>query len=753
MKSGLVNHPLRVMVVLCIGLWLSWLPCSSGLLGQSLCTTNMIPNPSFELFSACPTGWGQLGNATPWTNVWTGGSPDLFNFCTSATQVSVPGNVMGWQMPRDGMGYAGFYNSATTKEYLQSPLTSPLLAGQRYDFSMWVVLGNNIGMATDDMGAYFSPTQVTTGTVPLSVVPQVLNPAGNVLADTMNWMLVTGQFVASGGEEYVIIGGFGVNNTYAPIQATGYPTYYKIDDVCLREHVFAASADTAICAGASAVLTVAGFGPWNWADSLSPSTVISTNDSVAVQPQTTTTFMVYNAQDTSYVTVTVHDPGAVAIGGNLQVCDGESTTLTASGNGQFLWNTGDTTAGITLSPTSSGTYSVTVTDGPCADSAQAALTVNPLPAASITGPTDVCPGDPVTLTASGGSSYAWSHGPAGPVLNFSLVTTANYIVTVTNAFNCSDTAHHLVTVAPAPNVQLGGDTLVCRELLLDAGHPGHSWLWNTGATGQTLLADTEGWYHVQVSNGTCSGSDSIHIQVSDSVFIDLGMDTTVCNANSIYLQPSSNATKFHWSTGSNLPSTIVNQSGTVSVIVANVCGMRIDEIEVNFASAPTLALDSAYALCGRVPLVLDIGQPNASSTWQHSADGFGYGTVSTAPTFTVTDGGYYRAIASNACGADTAAFYVTISPDSGLFVPNVFSPNGDGVNDDFRVEVLNPAQFALQIFDRWGRQVFETRNPNAPWRGHWQGKAAPDGLYFYVLKARGCGAQLLTLRGSVTLLR
>nr|HPQ21972.1 hypothetical protein [Saprospiraceae bacterium] len=113
-----------------------------------------------------------------------------------------------------------------------------------------------------------------------------------------------------------------------------------------------------------------------------------------------------------------------SISGDLEICDGESTTLTASGGTSYEWNTGATTASINVSPSTTTNYSVTVTnaDG-CEASTSATVIVNPLPTPAISGDLEICDGETTTLTASGGTSYVWNTGATTASINVSPNTT------------------------------------------------------------------------------------------------------------------------------------------------------------------------------------------------------------------------------------------------------------------------------------------------------------------------------------------
>jgi gliding motility-associated-like protein len=109
----------------------------------------------------------------------------------------------------------------------------------------------------------------------------------------------------------------------------------------------------------------------------------------------------------------------------------------------------------------------------------------------------------------------------------------------------------------------------------------------------------------------------------------------------------------------------------------------------------------------------------------------------------------------NECSATVdSTRLVFIREDVSAFIPNVFTPNGDGYNDSFQPLVLNTPAYSLTIVNRWGKQVFYSRNPFQYWQGRVDGgeEAAP-GMYFWRVTATGCRGEPVTFKGYVSLLR
>lgn len=173
---------------------------------------NLVPNPSFEIITGCPAGAG-WANINDWNLVPShGGSPDYHHVCGNTT-FGAPVNVFGSQLARTGSGYIGFvtyFVSADFREYLQVPLTTPLVSGQSYDVSAFLSLSDGSGYGTDGFGFYFStgPISGTGGNTPLPFVPQVSNPTNNFITDKINWVPVGGTFTATANYTHMTIGNF-----------------------------------------------------------------------------------------------------------------------------------------------------------------------------------------------------------------------------------------------------------------------------------------------------------------------------------------------------------------------------------------------------------------------------------------------------------------------------------------------------------------------------------------------------------------
>ena len=218
---------------------------------------NLVYNPSFEEHSICPQRIDAIGYMRGVDAWWqpTRGSSDYFHPC-GGRECQTPRNKMGYQAPRTGDAYCGIYCSKEHyREYLQTELKEPLVAGRRYRVSYWVSLSDKAPHAVATLGALLTSDLVTDTSwdvlmhrevsrlddhqhqvISTHYRPQVVNSTDNVLTDATGWQLVQGDFVAAGGERYLTLGNFNtfnhsnvhyVGNTYSVLQGA----YYFVDDV------------------------------------------------------------------------------------------------------------------------------------------------------------------------------------------------------------------------------------------------------------------------------------------------------------------------------------------------------------------------------------------------------------------------------------------------------------------------------------------------------------------------------------------
>jgi len=221
---------------------------------------NLVNNGSFENTAPAVKTWDQLDHATGWSNA-NGGSVDVFSKLSCNNAVGIPDNELGSTAAFEGESYAGFvawkddmrpnwkrilngrdespFKPAWNKysEYLQMALTSPLTAGQKYDISFMVKLGDQSDRAVSGIGAYCSPVMLAyPHRHQLAELADV--SSATIMDNKKDWVEVTGMFTAGGDEKYIVIGAFGPNMQSSKVieGPDNQRAYYYIDGIKLNLH-------------------------------------------------------------------------------------------------------------------------------------------------------------------------------------------------------------------------------------------------------------------------------------------------------------------------------------------------------------------------------------------------------------------------------------------------------------------------------------------------------------------------------------
>jgi len=228
--------------------------------GKTFAQINLVPNPSFEQYTICPTSDNQIQYAAPWFNP-TLGTSDYYNACFTGGgfNMDVPDNWIGYQNARTGMGYSGIavfpaQNPPSYREYIEVKLSDSLQSGKKYYVSFYVSLADSVRYATDDIGAYFSNDSIFSNSdINLLYTPQFSNPDGNMLTNKTDWVQVFGEFIAQGGEQFMTIGNFKDDLNTDTIFVGGGDSnyflttiYYYIDDVCISDNPDTCNVQTSI---------------------------------------------------------------------------------------------------------------------------------------------------------------------------------------------------------------------------------------------------------------------------------------------------------------------------------------------------------------------------------------------------------------------------------------------------------------------------------------------------------------------------
>ena len=421
-----------------------------------------------------------------------------------------------------------------------------------------------------------------------------------------------------------------------------------------------AGGPTTFCTGGNVTLTASGGTSYLW--STTATTAAITVNTSGIYTVTST-----NSCGSDTQTVSVHVlplPNVqITANGPTTFCSGGNVTLTASGGTTYLWNTSATTAAITVN--ASGIYTVTATNSCGSDTQTVSVNVLPLPIANITanGPTTICPGDSVHLTASGGTTYLWSPGNQTTASIYAN-TSGIYTVTATNSCG-NDTATIAINVSATPNAQItaNGPTTFCigNNVTLTASG-GNNYLWSTNSTNPSITVNTSGTYTVTVSTACGSDTQTVFVNVLPlpTASISANGPTSICQGDSVQLT-ASGGTTYLWSNGSTSTTISANAAGTYTVAVSNNCGTDTATISIVMNQNPVAAIVGNSLICNGDSAVL-VASGGGTYLWS---------TGETGNSITVSSQGNYSVIASNNCGSDTATLHVIVDQVNAAFTENV----------------------------------------------------------------------------------
>lgn len=413
---------------------------------------------------------------------------------------------------------------------------------------------------------------------------------------------------------------------------------------------------------------------------------------------------------------------------DVTACVTAPPTLNAGNAGStYLWNTGATMQSITA-PTS-GPYTVTVTTAQnCSATFDATVTLMPTLNVALGNDTSICQGTSLILNAgTPGSTYAWSNGATSQTIS---VTTGNtYSVTVSNG-GCSASDAILVTTVAAPTDQLSNvTTCIDQPPTLNAGNAGSTYLWSTGATTQSIVANSSNTYSVTVTNPTgCTGTFDAVVQLVQPPVVSLGADTVLCEGEQLQLDAGNPGATYLWSTGATSQTTSITDPGNVAVIVNNGYCERTDAISVQFNPSPArMAVHQFHTCLDEEPHHVEIDAGNEGSRYVWS-------TGENSQVILAGAYGWYIVEVTNEfdCAGRDSANVIEYCP-SAIWVPNTFTPNGDGTNDIFLPVGKNIAKMHLYVFDRWGEMLFESDDPNVGWDGTYAGEVVKNDMYVWRL--------------------
>ncbi len=328
-----------------------------------------------------------------------------------------------------------------------------------------------------------------------------------------------------------------------------------------------------------------------------------------------------------------------------------------------------------------------------------------------------------------------------------------YCVTVTDSNGNSATG--CVTVNDYKiNFAIPEDTSICKgdTIVLAANGEGDTYIWDNGVVdGQPFVPLQTHTYHVTgiISETECNNYDSVTINVVPYAFVNLGNDTCIENIPFILDATYLDDYTYHWSNGEQTPVIYVNQTGSYSVTVSynnySICN-DYDTIEINYIPTPILDFPDSMRLCEHQDTIISVSQQD-NSVYQ-----FLWSTGNTTPieSFSHLDAGIYNiSLEIRGCYIYTDSFILRIE-NCEIFIPNVITPNNDGINDFFQITNLEYyPNSQIKIYNRWGKKIYE----NEDYKGDWDGDNHSEGTYYYIFRLNYGHGKIEEYHGTITIMR
>jgi gliding motility-associated-like protein len=367
----------------------------------------------------------------------------------------------------------------------------------------------------------------------------------------------------------------------------------------------------------------------------------------------------------------------------------------------------------------------------------------------ISPPKAVCVGETFRLKATGGSDYSYEWSPAA-VLNNPNSDEPSATIYDNTRFRVirskivgeqRDTAFVDVLVLRKA-FAIDAPEFICRGIqhTLSVDPKLVNPVWNTGHTGHQLTIQRGGYYSFKAQQGCHLVEGNVFIRDLDKPIAKIlaaGI-SDICEGQSLELNAVSLENP-EWSTGSNAPSIKVNTSGKVSLFNTNECGTTSDAIQINVHKVTAAYLPEKWEdVAPYKHIIYNQSEHATHFEWYLNDKKI---SMERQPVLYLPEAGNYRLrlLAVDQFGCKDEVSYSPISvllenaplnPDEAIIIPNAFSPNGDGLNDELRIYGQGIKRIDATVFDRWGGIVFEFKGPEEGWKGtDLNGQLLPQDLY------------------------
>ena len=552
--------------------------------------------------------------------------------------------------------------------------------------------------------------------------------------------------------------------------------------------------DRVICSGVGIELWATG-GTYEW----SPTATLScdTCSNPVASPLVNTEYKVKVSNqfgcfvfDSTHVTVNPVPAGIT--NHHVSICKNDSVKLVSVGGTTHNWNPG---AGLSCtncaspmaSPDSTTTYALDIYNQfQCGFTDTVLVTVNPLPVLSITAPDSICKGATANIVATGATTYAWTPAATLSCANCDQpvatpTTTTTYHLIGTNIFGCKSTDNVTIGVNPVPQLSTIADAKLCVGdviTLTTTSVDADNFVWSpaAGLNDSSILSPVARptlttTYTLDASNHYgCTNSTAVTIASIGKVLTAINGDTSICLGQTVQLhtdilQTGTKGTLVIWTPINGLESTTIlnpvakpmeTQQYTLMAF-SGACIPDTQHVTITVNKIPSLTIASTRPVVENTTVVLTPQAPDDIVKYEWTpADGLSCSDCSN-PQFNATETTMFNVRITDVHGCqNNADVLVNVVGDCAkqVFVPNYFSPNGDDKNDKLYVRGLGLTSLKVfRVFDRWGNQVFETKDINEGWNGVYRGQALESGVFVYYVESICTNGETAIKQGNTTLMR
>jgi len=524
---------------------------------------------------------------------------------------------------------------------------------------------------------------------------------------------------------------------------------------------------------------------------------ISTDSSLITTASGTYQLILTNAfgciDSSAIVSITVN-PLPIAVidsNGSLTFCADDSLLLSSRHTAAaYLWlKNGVLYATSANTPVNtSGSYQLILTNQyGCQDtSSTVQITVNTLPEPLIQamGSLMFCHDDSILLSTSGGSAYQWfENGVAinGATDSFLVVSsTANWTVRVTNALGCSNMSPVTNTnrLNPPLNFSIRANNLLkCVQdtVIIETNFSPlttYQWLHNgiliPGANHYQYLAVQAGEYTCQVNYGSSCQITPPAVTIRENTLplnFQILAPTRICKGETMEIMaPLIPEAQYSWRGPNGFISNIhrpvltnvqqENAGWYYLTLSIPACGDFLDSVLVQVQSGiGEIEISGKAVICGNGNLKLSATYvPGAQYEWIFANGKRFEGNRLELSQLKAEDAGFVELTITKGGCSSFQRFFVAYFPEN-IYFPNAFTPNYDGINDEFIPQTLYEGPYELRIYDRWGNLIFTADRPDQGWNGLIKGEEANGGNYTWICFSENCSKQRIVNNGSIQLIR